>query len=59
MNNTHLDRDAFDGIGLERFKVDLARDGVALVDYGEGSRCRRTAVHCECQPFGTLRILQR
>ena len=37
MDNTDFDRDAFDGFGLAHVKVDLARDDVALVEYGEGS----------------------
>lgn len=44
MDNTDLDRNAFDGLGLGHVKVDLARDDVALVEHGEGSGSRCAAV---------------
>lgn len=59
MDNTDLDRDAFDGLGFEHVQVDLAGDDVALVEDGEGSGCWCAAAHCECQPFEIISILER
>lgn len=53
MDNTHLDRDAFDGLRLEHVKVDLAGDDVALIEDGR-SRQECTTAQCECQPFETI-----
>ena len=38
MDNTHLDRDAFDGLRLEHVKVGLTGDDVSLIEVGRSGK---------------------